>query len=148
MRKKQISLLDKGIDDDEYEDRPAIWTLSDGITPKMLLDICKHFDISHYAYDISKKCFLKYLSQSRNFPTLVYFAIDNHMYHITNRSEAQSLINGAADVKTKISSSAFSNEEIKNIFSDDLPIYENIPISDMKEPRQLYYYLSRKRLDR
>jgi len=54
------------------------------------------------------------------------------MYHVTNRSEAHSLIQGAADVKTKISSSAFSNEEIKNIFSDDLPIYENIPVSDLK----------------
>ena len=117
--KKQISSLDKGIDDDEYEDRPAIWTLSDGITPKMLLDICKHFNISHFSYDISKKCFLKYVSTSRNFPALVYFAIDDHMYHVTNRSEAHSLIQGAADVKTKISSSAFINEDIKNIFSED-----------------------------
>ena len=54
------------------------------------------------------------------------------MYHVTNRSEAHSLIQGAADVKTKVSSSAFSNEEIKNIFSEDLPIYKNILISDLK----------------
>ena len=53
--------LDKGIDYDS--DDTEQWDISDGVTPKMLMMICEILDISHYAYDITKQCFLKYISK-------------------------------------------------------------------------------------
>ena len=35
------------------------WRLEDGITPAFLEYVCKKNDISHYAYDINDKCFMK-----------------------------------------------------------------------------------------
>lgn len=104
---------------------------SDGITPDQLHYVCKKKDISHYAFDVTKKCFLKYVSKNRNYQALVYYAINNHMYHVKNPETALSLIKSAVDIETKINSIYFEQEESTNIFSSELEIKENINIKEL-----------------
>lgn len=103
----------------------------DGISSEQLYHVCKKKDISLYAFDITKKCFLKYVSKNRNYKALVYYAINNHMY-LVNNEIAQSLIKTAVDIETKINSIYFDDEyeEAENIF-DKLEIKENIDIKEL-----------------
>ena len=73
----------------------------------MLLKVCKHFGISHYSFDMSKKCFLKYVSRNRSYPALVYYNVDYHMYHITHEQEAYKLICESKDKVNKFHSREF-----------------------------------------
>jgi hypothetical protein len=75
---------------------------SEGRTPQQLQHVCETLDISHYAYDILKKCFLKYVSKNRNHPALVYYCVNNHMYNISDKDEIKSLIETAKSTESKI----------------------------------------------
>ena len=131
--KKEISALDVGIEGiEEEEDRPDVWNISKGISPDMLKKICEIEDISHYCFDITRKCFSKYVSRNRNFKALIYYCINNHMYWISDKENAEALVKKARDVETKIKSHCIQEDETKqttNIYSGD--ILENIAISDL-----------------
>ena len=44
--------------------------------------ILKANDISVHPFDIMSKCFGKYISKHRNYPSPVYYAVNNHMYYV------------------------------------------------------------------
>ncbi len=56
--------------------------VDNGISPKCVCSICEKYDIAHYAFDVKKNCFIKNISKSRNHKAMVYFAVNNHMYHM------------------------------------------------------------------
>ena len=133
---KQISSLDVGISDDE-DDLVIInkkWELSDGVSPKMLTDICKILNISTYAFDITQKCFLKYISKNRNYKAFIYYAVDRHCYHITAKDAAKSLVEQAKDIEHKIKSNCIIEDIIEkksvNNF-ETMEIKEDVPISEL-----------------
>jgi len=130
----QKSLLDVDIKDDDEDDlKIKRWELSDGVSPTMLTEICKILNISTYAYDITKQCFLKYIAPHRNFPAFVYYAVNDHCYHITNKDDVKSLVEKAKDVDNKIKSNCIKEDEQKkevNKFKD-LTIYEDITIDKL-----------------
>ena len=98
------SNLDVGINEDEDEVNFDIWQIEQGVTPDMLNKICIILQISHYAFDITKKCFLKSISPNRNYTALIYYCVNNHMYHITNGEFALGLTRSARDIETKLKS--------------------------------------------
>lgn len=126
---KKTSLLDVGID--HYIPKKE-WSIEDGVSPNMLYEICKILNISHYAYDYKHECFLKYVSTSRNYDPLVYYAKNSHMYYISDKKEIKSLIEKSKPIETKLSTSCLSDEifEKQNIFNTR-EILENIEIKDI-----------------
>ena len=102
--KKIISALDVGIEGIEDDSDTEAWTIKDGVSPDMLKQICQREDISHYCFDITRKCFSKSISKNRNYPALIYYCINNHMYWISSRDKANSLVQQAKDAETKIKS--------------------------------------------
>lgn len=85
-----INPLDQGTP--QTKKKAEKWYIEKGVSPDMLLYICQHYDISMYAFDMTKKCFLKYISVNQNRKPLVYYAINNHMYWISEREHYQKLI--------------------------------------------------------
>ena len=100
----------------------------------MLKEICKREDISHYCFDITRKCFSKSISKHRNYPALIYYCINNHMYWISNRDEANKLVQQAKETETKIKSHVIQEDETKkkNIYTEEgREILDNVKISDL-----------------
>jgi hypothetical protein len=86
------------------------WTVEDGISPTCVNSICEKYDIAHYVFDISKKCFIKQISKNRNHKALVYIAVNNHMYLILEDAVRKSLVE-TTKVKKKFNTSLLGNEE-------------------------------------
>ena len=129
-----LSLLDSGIDQDEEDIKNKKWELKDGVTSKMLCDICKILDISHYSFDITNKCFLKHISLYRHYPALVYYCANNHMYYIDNQVKALSLIRTAQAQEHKIKSHCIDEEyeATKNMY-EKKPIFDDINVNELND---------------
>jgi 5-methylcytosine-specific restriction protein A len=129
---KYLNLLDQGIKDDDDEDNNKKgWTIDQGVSPEMLYKICVELDISHYAFDITKNCFLKHVSTNQNYPALLYYAINGHMYYLSDKALCLKLIRSSYKMTTKIKSMIIEDDyEKKNIF-DGREIFENIRVSEL-----------------
>ena len=70
--------------EDKEEEENTVWIKNwqpkDGVSSSCLQYICEKYNISHYAYDVVNKCFLKHITTHRNYPALCYYAINNHQY--------------------------------------------------------------------
>ena len=101
-----------------------------GIAPAFLEYICKLYDISHYAYDINNECFMKFISQNRNHISLIYYAINNHMYLVKEENK-KSLVERAKE-EHNINTSLLEGHEKINPF-DALPIVENLDFNNVEK---------------
>ena len=107
----------------------------------MVRNICVVMDISHYAFDLTGKCFLKHLCRehkNNHGPALVYYAIDNHMYYLDRGATddsgvniVQSLQQQAIAVESKHQSLIVrSDKQTVNIYNS-MEIKETIPVSEL-----------------
>jgi hypothetical protein len=121
------SALDEGID---IKHDASTWSLQDGVTPECIDYLCRKYDISHYAYDILQKCFMKYISKNQNLPALAYYALDGHMYLIKDAKLIKSLVEKA---KVKDLNSVNLNENLceKKSPFEDADIHENVDVKDI-----------------
>ena len=98
----------------------------------------KEYDISYYCLNIVDKIFDKYVFKNRNYDALCYYAVNNHMYLIDNKQNADSIIKKSRDIECKINSEMVEQPyEETNIYlkSDGhiKPIYENIKIENLMD---------------
>ena len=89
-------------------------------------------NISYYAFDITNKCFDKYISTSRNYNALVYFCVNNHMYWVSDKSAALSLTCQARDVEIKMISVVFNEVQFKNPYVKEIQEYQDIETQEFK----------------
>ena len=133
--KKIISVLDygsPGLLEDDCDSEA--WNIKHGVSPDMLKKICEHEGISHYCFDITRKCFSKHVSKNRNYPAIVYYCVNNHMYWISDKDQAYRLIQQARDAETKIKSHVIEEDQKKRVniyLEEDRPIFEDIVVADL-----------------
>ena len=126
--------MNKNSLDQDAEDN---WKLEDGVRTSTLNAILKTNNVSYYSFDILNKCFDKNIS-SRNYPCLVYYAVNNHVYWVGDKDKALSLTRKARDMESNINSEMIQQyEEASNIYLNEdgtiKPIFENIPISKLMD---------------
>jgi hypothetical protein len=51
---------------DYYKEYNNNWTVENDISRRCINSICEKYDITHYVFDISKKCSIKHISKNRN----------------------------------------------------------------------------------
>ena len=121
------------------------WTVENGISPRCVNSICEKYDIAHYVFDISKKCFIKNISKNRNHKALIYFAVNNHMYLIVEDAVRKSLIE-KTKVKESFNTSLLENEEERenNNIYDNYNIIVNVNLDSIfRECKDTIYMFSR-----
>ena len=125
------------------------YDIKDGVTPQCLRNICEDLHISMYAYDVTRKCFLKHISSSsQNYPALIYYAVGGHMYWVSDKEVANSLVKKAYDRESKIKSVALQEDwqlEIKNPF-ENKNYYNNIEIADLHKYQNSVIVINKKDL--
>ena len=86
--------------------------------------------------------FLKNIASSRHYPALFYYAMSNHMYLVKDSDLCKSLVERAKDTAVSFHTSLIQQIEQVNVF-EQLPIYENIDISNMKGYNSAIFLYSR-----
>ena len=128
----------------EYEStqNKPVYNIDNAFTPAFIDFFCKKYGISHYAYDINKTCFMKYVHKNQNHRALCYYAMNNHMYLVKDQELVKSMVEKAKAPEHKIKTSLLEYDEVKNYYKDDndnyKPIYLNVNMEDIKSNIKKY----------
>ena len=95
----------------ESPNKKPKYNIDNAFTPAFIEYFCKEYGISHYAFDINKTCFLKYVHKNQNHRALCYYAMNNHMYLIKDEKLVKSLVEKAKAPEHKINTSLLELED-------------------------------------
>jgi 5-methylcytosine-specific restriction enzyme A len=125
-----------------YNNKNQCWSVEHGITPQCVNSICEKYDITHYCLDVHKSIIIKNISKNRNYKSLIYFSVNNHMYLIMDDVMRKSLVETVKE-KENWNTSLLSDEvEEKTNIYDDYDIIEN-PKTFFTETKNTIYMFSR-----
>jgi len=123
-------------------DAKPVYNIDNAFTPAFIDYFCRKYGISHYAYDINKVCFMKYVHKNQNHRALCYYAMDNHMYLVKDKDLVKSMVEKAKAPEHKIKTSLLELDEVKNYYKDDEDKYKTIhlnqSIEDIKSDLKKY----------
>jgi len=83
----------------------SVYNIDNAFTPAFIEFFCKKYGISHYAFDINRTCFMKYVHKNQNHRALCYYAMDNHMYLVKDPELVKSMVEKAKAPEHKIKTS-------------------------------------------
>ena len=124
---------------EQIENNISDWDVEkEGVRVDTLNRILKKHNISFYCFNILNKCFDKYKSTNRHYPLLVYYAVNNHMYWVSDPHKARQLAARNKESNASIISDMFqSYVESDNIFTneekDNKPVFKDIAIADLSK---------------
>ena len=72
---------------------------SAGWTTEQVAKFCERYKISCYALDIHKNLFFKLTYPKSNYPALIYYMIDSHMYPVTDTKTRNHIVKKCAENK-------------------------------------------------
>ena len=101
----------------DKNDKP-VYDIKNSFTPAFIDFFCRKYGISHYAYDMNQKCFMKYVHKNQNKRALCYYAMNNHMYLVKNKKMVKSMVEKAKSIDHNIKTSLFENDEVVNHYND------------------------------
>ena len=148
----EINTLKDKINNCKIDDTPSkkpTYNINNAFTPAFIDFFCKKYGISHYAYDINKVCFMKYVHKNQNHRALCYYAMNNHMYLVKDKKLVKSMVEKAKDPEHKFNTSLLENDEVKNYYKDDEDKYKIIYVNETmdniknnigKRPNCIYMY--------
>jgi hypothetical protein len=110
-----------------------VYNIDNAFTPAFIDYFCKKFGISHYAYDINKVCFMKYVHKNQNHRALCYYAMNNHMYLVKDKDLVKSMVEKAKAPKHKINTSLLELDEVKNYYINADGKYKTIHLNETVE---------------
>ncbi len=113
-------------------DKP-VYNIDNAFTPAFIDYFCKKFGISHYAYDINKVCFMKYVHKNQNHRALCYYAMNNHMYLVKDKDLIKSMVEKAKAPEHKINTSLLELDEVKNYYTNADGTYKTIYLNETVE---------------
>ena len=102
----------------ESPNKKPVYNIDNAFTPAFIDFFCKTYGISHYAFDINKTCFMKYVHKNQNHRALCYYAMNNHMYLVKDKNLIKSMVEKAKAPEHKIHSSMLELDDIVNPFHD------------------------------
>jgi hypothetical protein len=111
------------------QDKP-VYNIDNAFTPAFIDFFCRKYGISHYAYDINKTCFMKYVHKNQNHRALCYYAMNNHMYLVKDKFLVLSMVGKAKEPEHKIKTSLLEYDEIKNYYKDEDDNYKTIYLNE------------------
>ena len=81
-----------------------VYNIENAFTPAFIEFFCKTYGISHYAFDINRTCFMKYVHKNQNHRALCHYAMNNHMYLVKDPKLVKSMVEKAKSPEHKIKS--------------------------------------------
>jgi 5-methylcytosine-specific restriction endonuclease McrA len=121
----EIERLEEIINDNDYD-------ISNAFTPAFIEYFCQRFGISHYAFDINKTCFMKYVHKNQNQRCLCYYAMNNHMYLVKDKDQVKSMVEKAKEPEHKHITSLLEHDKVVNHDYNDKEIYINETMENVK----------------
>jgi hypothetical protein len=114
------------------QDKP-VYNIENAFTPAFIDFFCRKYGISHYAYDINKTCFMKYVHKNQNHRALCYYAMNNHMYLVKDKFLVLSMVGKDKEPEHKIKTSLLEYDELKNYYKDEDDKYKTIYLNRTME---------------
>lgn len=104
-----------------------------GLCTEQILNFCNYYKISLYALDFTHHVFKKKIAKNSNYPALMYYCINEHLYPITDKKTRQLIVQSSIDSVKHIThlQDNYEAKETDTIERFKLPMYEDIEITNL-----------------